>query len=105
MSFAKHLLRYLNTYPDRAIALSGYPSSYDASFGPPGLSLLGASNAAFADDRNTRVSTFGYIFMAAGGLVSFRSSKQGLVATSSTKAEYIAMTYAAKEAIWIKGLL
>jgi hypothetical protein len=36
-----------------------------------------------------------------GGAVSWKSTKQNVVATSSTKAEYIACSDAAKEALWI----
>jgi hypothetical protein len=39
--------------------------------------------------------------MLAGGAISWSSALQPLVLLSSTEAEYIALTDAAKEAIWL----
>ena len=43
--------------------------------------------------------------MLNGGAISWSSKKQSVVALSSTEAEYIGITHAAKEAIWIRHLL
>ena len=43
----------------------------------------------------------GYIFVVDGSAVSWSSKKQPIVALSTTEAEYIAWTHAAKEALWI----
>jgi hypothetical protein len=37
--------------------------------------------------------------------ISWASNKQSIVALSSTEAEYLAVTNAAKEAIWLRNLL
>ena len=39
------------------------------------------------------------------GAVTWSSKKQGVVALSSTEAEYIAQTHAAKELIWLRTFL
>ena len=49
-------------------------------------------------DKNDRVSFTGYLFKASGGLVSWTSHKQHSIATSSTVAEYMALSDAAREA-------
>jgi len=54
------------------------------------------------DDRH---STAGYTFTISGSSVTWSSKKQQTVAPSSTEAEYMALTQATKEAIWIKCLL
>lgn len=46
-----------------------------------------------------------YVFTLAGGHVCCRSILQSTVALSTTEAEYMAMTEAFKEAIWLQGLL
>ena len=43
--------------------------------------------------------------MLNGGPVSWCSKRQSIAALSSTKAEYIALTLAAKEATWLRLLL
>ena len=43
--------------------------------------------------------------MMNGGCISWRSKKQRTVALSSTEAEYMALTEAAQEAIWLKAFL
>ena len=58
-----------------------------------------ASDAAFADDRETRKSTSGFLYKLFGGPTDWHSMKQKTVTTSSTKAELLALTYATKETI------
>ncbi|KAE8667934.1 hypothetical protein F3Y22_tig00112353pilonHSYRG00040 [Hibiscus syriacus] len=50
-------------------------------------------------------SIIGYVFKVAGGVVSWVSKLQLVVATSTIEAEYVAATQASKEAIWLKMLL
>ena len=67
----------------------------------PDLQLYGYSNSAFTNSVN-RKSTSGYIYKLVGGPVSHKSSKQSILTTSTTEAEYVAMTHAAKEALWLR---
>ena len=43
----------------------------------------------------------GYVFFMNGGAISWSSKKQTLVTLSTAESEYIAATYAAKEALWL----
>ena len=45
------------------------------------------------------------VFTIANAPVSWKSTLQSTVALSTTEAEYMAITKAAKEAIWLQGLL
>lgn len=47
-----------------------------------------ASDAAFADDSQTRRSTEGYLFKLFGGAIDWQSTKQKTVTTSSTEADF-----------------
>ncbi|PKI65240.1 hypothetical protein CRG98_014389 [Punica granatum] len=53
-------------------------------------------------DKDDCRSQSEYVFCLNGGTVSWKSSKQETVVDSTTEAEYIAASNAAKEAIWIK---
>lgn len=67
--------------------------------------LVGYSDADWASDSIDRKSVSGYVFKIFDNCVSWSSKKQATVATSSSEAEYIALSSAASEAIWIRGIL
>jgi hypothetical protein len=62
-------------------------------------------DTAFVDDRMDRKSSSGYIFKLAGGPISWKSGKQPIVTLSLTEAEYVALTIAVKEAVYVRKLL
>ncbi len=68
-------------------------------------SLIGYSDADWAGDMDDRHSTTGNMFMMAQGAISWLSKKQGIVALSTSEAEYIALSSAAQEAVWLHRLL
>jgi hypothetical protein len=70
-----------------------------------GTRLHGYVDADWASDVNDRKSTSGFVFMLAGGAISWSSKKQPSVALLSTEAEYIAGAHAAKEAVWLTKLV
>ena len=84
----KTILRYLKSSRDRGITYGGQDK----------LLVEGYSDSDWAGDKDSRKSTSGFIFMLNGEPVSWCSKKQPTVALSSTEAEYIALTLAAKEA-------
>ncbi|KMQ92933.1 integrase core domain protein [Lasius niger] len=67
--------------------------------------LVGFSDADYAGDLETRRSTTGYLFSLASGPVTWSSRRQKIVTLSTTEAEYIAASSAAKEAVWLRNLL
>lgn len=92
------VIEYLLSYPSDGICFDSSRTDQ--------LSLQGYSDASFADDLDNRRSTCGYLFTLGNmGPISFKSGRQPLVAQSTTEAEYIAMTLAAREAAALKNLL
>ena len=91
----KRALRYLWCTRD-------YGIMYD---GKLGTKVVGYSDSDYAGCPSQRKSTSGYVFLLAGGAISWKSKKQSIVATSSCEAEYVASCMAAKEAIWLSRLV
>ena len=67
--------------------------------------LEGFSDTDWASDRDTRRSTTGYVFMINGGAVSWKSRLQPTMAASSVEAEYMAASFATREAMWLWKLM
>ena len=74
------------------------------TYGGDNRGLVGYVDADGASQEHRRAIS-GYVFMVDGGAVSWSSKKQELVTLSTTEAEYVAQTHAAKEAIWLHQLL
>ncbi|KAG8479391.1 hypothetical protein CXB51_029115 [Gossypium anomalum] len=70
-----------------------------------GQFVVGYVNFDFAGDLDKRRSTTGYLFTLAKAPVSWKSTLQSTVAMSTTETEYMAVTEAVMEAIWLNGLL
>ncbi|KAK8518050.1 hypothetical protein V6N12_033042 [Hibiscus sabdariffa] len=94
------------TRPDLSYALS-MTSRYqaDPGEGEEELSIKGYTDASFQTDKDDSRSQSGFVFCLNGGAVTWKSLKQDTVADSTTKAEYIAASEAAKEAVWIKKFI
>ena len=93
----KRILRYLQGTIHYGLVFS--------SGGSNPLILEGYSDADWAGDVLDRKSTSAYLFMLGGAPISWMSKKQATIALSSTEAEYLATTQAAKEALWLRSLL
>jgi hypothetical protein len=76
----------------------------ELTYGGEERGLTGYVDADGASQDHRRAIS-GYVFMVDGGAVSWSSKKQELVTLSTTEAEYVAATHAAKEAIWLRRLL
>jgi hypothetical protein len=109
--YALQIVDYLYTYKELVMTFEGLPVSshlsidvFSKASSLYNLGLCTYSDASFADAED-RKSTSGYLFKFAGGTICHKSCKQKLVTTSTTEAEYVALTYAAKEATWLVRLL
>lgn len=93
---AKRVLRYLSNTKEYNLTFS---------FGSEGLNPQGYTDSAFADETQNSRSTSAYLFTLNGTPMSWATSLQKLVATSSCEAEYIGLTECVKEALWIQAFL
>lgn len=66
--------------------------------------LFGHCDADWASDVNERRSCTGYVFLRSSGAVSWNSRRQPTVALSTAEAEYMALSSATQEAMWLKNL-
>ncbi|KAK8916316.1 hypothetical protein KSP39_PZI023164 [Platanthera zijinensis] len=93
----KRVFRYLR-------GTSNYSICYEGAETGRVLNVVGHVDSDWGGDLDSRKSTSGYVFTLFGGAVSWMSRRQGVVALSSTEAEYMALTHASKEAIWLGRL-
>ncbi|KJZ68268.1 hypothetical protein HIM_12339 [Hirsutella minnesotensis 3608] len=93
---AEKCISYLYNTRKRCIRYSGYEVT---------APLFCASDSSFADDPDNRKSSQGYVFLHMGGPVDWKASKQDTVTTSSTEAELLSMSFAAKEQASFRRLL
>jgi hypothetical protein len=94
-SAAKRVLRYLAGTRKLKLRLGGHVAS----------DILGFSDASYNSCPDTCISTGAYCFSSGdSGMVSWSARKQKTVAQSSCDAEYIAVSEAAREAMWLRML-
>ncbi|RDY03187.1 hypothetical protein CR513_13261, partial [Mucuna pruriens] len=67
--------------------------------------LVGYSNSDMAGDIDSRKSTSDYLINFVGGTVAWQSKLQKCVALFTTKVEFIIITEACKELLWVKKFL
>ena len=61
------------------------------------IKLIGYSDSSYADDTQTQKSSAGYVFLSAGGAISWKAKTQQRVSTSTGKAEYIGVYKGGKQ--------
>ena len=92
----KWLLRYLNGSSNLGLVYGN--NEADGNY------IKGYCDADYATDLDKRRSITGYSFIVGGNLINWKSKFQHIVVLSTTEAEYMALTKAVKEAIWLKGI-
>jgi hypothetical protein len=91
---AKRIVRYLKGTRDLKL-----------TWGSSSSGLLGYTDASHGSEDLGWKSMSGYVFLLAGGAISWSAKKQSLIALSTAESEYIAMTHAAKELVWIHSFI
>lgn len=93
---AKHVLRYLSGTTILGLV---FKSSNENPFEPKAEIFVDAN---WGTNTENRRSTSGLVAKLNGNIICWTSKKQPTVALSSTEAEYVALTEATTEAIWMK---
>ncbi len=78
------------------------------TFGGGGLTeleLVGYSDADFNGAVDGRCSTGAWLFLFAGGPISWSAKRQATPALSTCEAEYMALSEAGKEALWLRSTM
>lgn len=91
----KHILRYINGTLNHGLI---YTRTEDAS-------LRGFSDSDYGGCIDDSKSTTGYVFNLGSGAISWQTKKQNVVALSSAEAEYISLSMAGCQALWLRGIL
>jgi hypothetical protein len=95
VAIAKRVLRYLKSTRDLSLTYTGNTDR----------TLTGYVDAAYADNVDTARSTTGYLFMLCGGAIDWKSTCQHTVARSSCEAEYMALSDATTEALYLRNIM
>ncbi|TQD79299.1 hypothetical protein C1H46_035136 [Malus baccata] len=69
------------------------------------LEVIGYSDSDFAGCIDSRRSTLGYLFLLAGGAISWKSTKQDAIAISTMEAEFIACFEATNHGLWLRNFI
>ena len=88
------VMKYLRGTMNYGILYSGFPAV-----------LEGYSDANWISDSDETKSTSGYVFTLGGGAVTWKSSKQTIIARSTMESEFVALEMAGSEAEWIRNFL
>ena len=69
------------------------------------LEVIDYSDSNYVGCVDSRKSTSDYIFMLVGGVVSWRSAKKTLIATSTMEAEFVSCFEATSHGVWLKSFV
>ena len=91
---AKHLLRYLKG--DTGLAITYNTGCFK---------MTGYCNTSWENNPDKGTSTYGFLFMLAGGPLSFKTALLNVTAQSILEAELISMAHASKEAVDLSSMM
>jgi len=92
---SKKVLRYLQGTKDHMLT---YKRFYH-------LEVIGYTDSYFVGCVDTRKSTFDYVYLLAGGSISWKSAKQTVIDASTMEAEFVACFEATIQANWLRNFV
>ena len=91
----KNIFRYLQGTKDLGLF---YRKNQD-------MTLIGYCDAGYLSDPHNARSQTGFVFLYGGTAISWNSTKQTLVATSTNHSEIIALFEASRECVWLRRVI
>lgn len=91
----KHIFRYLRGTIDFGLF---FPENSTSQ-------LIGYADAGYLSDPHFGKSQTGYVFTYCGTAISWKSTKQTTVATSTNHSELIAIHEASRECVWLRSII
>ena len=102
----KDIFRYLKGTTDLGLFYPYESSNGAVPYAPQVDScLVGYADAGYLSDPHKARSQMGYVFTVGGTAISWRSTKQTLVATSSNHAKILALHEATRECFWLRAVV
>ena len=102
----KDIFRYLKGISDLGLFYTRESPSVSAPYNPRIDSrLVGYADAGYLSDPHRPRSQTGYVFTVGDTAISWRSTKQTLVVTSSNHAEILALHEASHECFWLREIM
>jgi hypothetical protein len=92
---AKQILRYLNSTKDLG---SFFQRNQDPT-------MIGYTDAGYLSDPYNGRSQTSFVFLYGGTAISWKSSKQTLVTTSTNHSEIVALYEASRERVWLHWMI
>ena len=92
---AKRVLKYLN-------ATKEYGIKYSRKLPVDTISL---NFEVYVDASDLIHPVIGYVIKLAGGAIAYKTKKNGLATLSSAESEYVALTAATQEVLWLRELM
>jgi hypothetical protein len=96
----KKVLRYLQRTRDYLLVYKKVEGQELAVFGFSDADFVGKQKV-----KQQKKSTFGFVFMLAGGAISWKSVKQTSITTSTMYAEFVALYEATIHAVWLRNFI
>lgn len=89
----------------RVIRYLKHTQYYALEYNPTSPVLECYSDANWANNKSNSKSTSGWVFTIGGAIVSWSSKKQSCISLSTMESEFVAMSMACKELVWMRRFL
>ena len=105
LGIAKQVLRYLKDTITLGIEWGNNPADHKVGDKYEEMGVMEYVDSSYARDIKNRKSITEYYFFLGEGVITWYSKQQRTVSTSTSEAEYVAVSPGAREGVWIRRLL